>query len=237
MDPKLVKRLAALNREFYARFARDFSETRSAERLNLDPLVPYLRSGIRLLDVGCGNGRLAERLDREGYALDYVGIDVTLELLSIARRRTLTRVHAQFEVVDIAQPGWASAVAARAPFDLALALALLHHIPGQELRRRVLVELRELLGPGGILVLSNWRFMDDERLRSKIVPWQQVGIDERAVEPGDALLDWKRGGTGYRYVHLLTAEEIQALAAASGFRVLNQFNGEADLNLWSVLQP
>ncbi len=236
MDAQLVKRLLALNREFYARFARDFSETRAAERTNIAPIMPYLSNGVKVLDVGCGNGRLAARLDREGLELAYVGIDVTPGLIDIAKTRELRHVTAEFRVADSTTPGWSDSLEADAPFDVALMLAVLHHLPGLDLRREVLCAIHSLLRPGGILVMSNWQFMHNERLRNKIVPWQTVGIDVGALEEGDALLDWKRGGTGYRYVHLLTEAEVQMLAEQSGFQVIEQFRADANLNLWSVLK-
>ncbi len=84
-------------------------------------------------------------------------------------------------------------------------------------------------------MLSNWQFERNERLRKKVVPWTEVGIDESLLEPGDKLLDWKRGGTGYRYVHLITEREMEELAEASGFKVEQQFLADNDLNLYSVL--
>lgn len=237
VDAQLVKRLLELNRAFYAEFARAFSETRAAERVDLAPLAPYLYAGARVLEVGCGNGRLVERLDREGYRLNYLGVDVTPALIEIAeaRRARLRHSTAEFRGGDITAPAWVESMRARAPFDVALALAVLHHIPSFELRRAVLRDLHALLRPEGVLVLSNWQFTRNARLRKKIVSWQTLGIDERALEEGDALLDWKRGGTGLRYCHLLTAAEVQALAAQSGFQVCTQFYADAALNLFSVL--
>jgi hypothetical protein len=84
--------------------------------------------------------------------------------------------------------------------------------------------------------MSNWQFAHNERLRNKIVPWQRLEIDAGELEEGDALLDWKRGGTGYRYVHLITEGEVQELAAQSGFQLVEQFRADAELNLWSVLR-
>ena len=236
MDDQLVKRLLDLNREFYARFARDFSDTRAAERANVEPIMPYLTNGVKVLDVGCGNGRIAGRLDREAFQLTYVGIDVTSELIEIAGGRRFDNLTAEFHRLDITTPGWTETLRPRAPFDLALILAVLHHLPGIELRCAVLRQLRTLLRPGGTLILSNWQFMHDERLRNKIVSWQQLGIDETGLETGDTLMDWKRGGTGYRYVHLLTEAEIQTLAGDSGFQVIRQFYADANLNLWSILR-
>lgn len=238
MDAHLVKRLLDLNREFYSRFAGEFSESRASERVNLEPLLPYLGDGLRLLDVGCGNGRLAERLDRAGYKLDYVGVDVTPELVARAQARgsQLHHVRAQFRAADVTAPGWGEHSAEDTPFDLAVALAVLHHIPGLELRRRVLSEIRAELKPGSTLVLSNWQFTRNERLKKKIVPWSTLGIAESEVEPGDALIDWKRGGVGYRYCHLLAEDEVNRLAAETGWNVLRQFLADGNLNLFSILR-
>ncbi|MGE5138070.1 MAG: class I SAM-dependent methyltransferase [Rudaea sp.] len=237
MQPELVKLLLDLNREFYAAFARDFSDTRSSERLNLDPIAPYLANGLRLLDAGCGNGRLAERLDREGLALDYLGVDAAEKLIAVAerRKRTFRNVKAEFRTADLSEPGWGDSLRDRGPFDLILALAVLHHLPGFELRRRVLSDMRSFLAPGGHIILSNWQFYGSERLRGKIVPWGTIGVDERELEPGDALIDWKRGGEGVRYVHLLQEEEVSRLAGESALAVVDQFLADRDLNLFSVL--
>jgi tRNA (uracil-5-)-methyltransferase TRM9 len=234
VDAELVKRLLDLNRDFYSRFARDFSETRGVERMNIEPLAPYLKSGAKVLDVGCGNGRLVKRLDRAGYALDYVGVDASTELIEIAHTRQFQNVAVELRVADITLPGWTQTLPA--PFDLTLAFAVLHHVPSFELRRRVLRDIHVLLKPGGVLVLSNWQFTRGDRLRKKLVPWQRLSIDERELEEGDALLDWQRGGTGYRYVHLLTETEVQSLAEQSDFEVIEQFYADADLNLWSALR-
>ncbi len=238
MQAELVKRLLELNRRFYTAFARDFEETRSSAGLNLAPIMPYLSNGVKLLDVGCGNGRLAERLDAEGYRLAYTGVDVTSPLIALAdaRKAKLRSVTAEFRVADITALDWARSMQDRAPFDLVLALAVLHHIPSFDLRCQVLRDLRALLVPGGRLIMSNWQFTQAERLKKKIVSPTVVGMDAAALEPGDAVLDWKRGGIGYRYVHLVTAEEVEQLAEASGLKVVEQFLADADLNLFSVME-
>ncbi len=237
MKTELVKQLVALNESFYSEFAHSFSETRSSASGRLDRVLTYIPSGARVLDVGCGNGRLVERLEREGRSVTYVGVDAVPELVSIAeQRRALLRLStAEFRVADITAPGWNRDVP-YAPFDVVVALAVLHHIPGHERRAELLRDVHAILRAGGTFVMTNWHFARNERMRKKMVGWETVGIDERELEPGDALLHWKRGGTGYRYCHLLTQAEVKGLAAASGFRVTDQFYADADLNLYSVLK-
>jgi len=55
-------------------------------------------------------------------------------------------------------------------FDCILLLAVLHHIPGGDVRARIMRQMRELLAPQGCVIVSTWQFMDNERMRKKIVP-------------------------------------------------------------------
>jgi len=237
VDAETVNQLIALNREFYSRFSADFSDTRSSERFNIEPFRKYLASDMRLLDAGCGNGRLAGTLERASFSLDYVGVDGSAELISLAQKKnaTLRNVRAQFRVVDLTTPRWNETLRDALPFDVIASLAVLHHIPSFELRANVLREIRVLLKPRGIFVMSNWRFLNNERLRKKIVDWRELMIDNRRLEPGDYLLDWKRGGTGYRYAHLVDENEVNKLANASGLQVVEQFHADNALNLYSIL--
>jgi hypothetical protein len=72
-----------------------------------------------------------------------------------------------------------------------------------------------------------------------MVDWSEAGIPEEALDPGDYLLDWKRGGRGLRYCHLVDEAEIERLAAESGLRVCETFRAggrEGDLSLFAVLR-
>ncbi len=257
MDEQTAERLLALNREFYAAFAHAFADSRSISDPALTSILPYISHQARVLDVGCGNGRLAFLLDRGRPGVSYVGVDAVEELIKIARAQAvdLTNVTADFRVADVARPGWSAellsprrqkpAVAERRRrlesdplFDCIALLAVLHHVPGFERRARVLSEAADVLKPGGCMILSTWQFLDSERMRRKIVDWSEVGIPPGKLDPGDYLLDWKRGGRGLRYCHLVDRAEVEQLAAASGLHVRETFRAggrEGDLSLFAVL--
>lgn len=238
MDAETVNKLLEINRKFYSQFSADFSDSRSGERFNIEPFQKYLTNGIQLLDVGCGNGRLAAALERAGCSLDYMGIDGSPELVGLAQKKQgeLKQVHTQFRIVDLTTPQWSNSLRDAAPFDLILALAVLHHIPGFEMRANVLRQIRALLKSDSPFVMSNWQFTNSERLYKKIVPWQKIDTGDWRVETGDYMLDWKRGGTGYRYVHLVNKAEVRELAKVSGFQVIDQFPADNNLNLFSILE-
>ena len=239
MDTSTAERLLALNRAFYAAFALPFAASRSVSDPALVSILPHIPHHARVLDVGCGNGRLALLLDRERPGAAYVGVDAVPELIEVARTRAerLAHVAAEFRVADVARPGWGGALPGP-PFDCAVVLAVLHHIPGFDLRVRVLCDVAGQLKPGGRLILSTWQFLDSPRMRRKIVHWSGVGIAEEALEPGDYLLDWKRGGRGLRYCHLVDKSEVERLAAESGLHVRETFRAggrEGNLSLFAVL--
>lgn len=238
MDENTVEKLLALNRKFYATFAQAFAESRSLSDPALRSILPYISSGARVLDVGCGNGRLAQLLDQTRRGVTYTGVDAVPELIEVARTQSgQLEISAEFHILDISRPGWGDLFRDES-FDYVVALAVLHHIPSFRLRALALREMAELLAPGGRVILSTWQFGDSDRQRRKIVDWTEANIPAEALEPSDYLLDWNRGGRGVRYCHLVGETELRQLAAESGLSVRSTFRAggrEGNLSLFAVL--
>ena len=103
-----------------------------------------IRSGERILDVGCGPGRLAIAAGPAGEAC---GIDPAPEMVELARRNAArTGVSVQFEVGVIEALPYPSD-----HFDVVLSSLMLHHLP-DELKRRGLAEVHRVLKPAGRLL-------------------------------------------------------------------------------------
>ncbi len=240
MDETLVQRLLAVNRDLYSTLAGPFAATRFREQPGYHRLLAFVPRRSVMLDLGCGNGRWATFLDGQGRQTRYVGIDFSAELIALARARaeSYDSVEAKFVVADIAKPSWTKALP-QSPFDTISALAVLHHLPGAEHRKTLVRKIRDLLVPGGLFIFSTWQFTTTERMRRKIVPWREIGVDERAVEPQDYLLDWHAGGHALRYCHLIDEQEAATLAADTGFTLLKSFRSdgrEGNLSLYVVLR-
>ena len=234
MDPETIQRLLALNHQFYQTFAAPFSATRRRLQPGVLRLLPSILPAARILDLGCGNGELARQLHQRGYQGSYLGLDFSAGLLAEAAR-DLPVEQFRFLQADLASPPWLPP--SDAPFDLALAFAALHHIPGTALRQQVVAEIHRLLSPAGRFIHSNWQFLNSPRLARRIQPWSAAGIDPALLEPGDYLLDWKQGGQGLRYVHHFSEAELGELAQSCGFTTLDSFlsDGEGErLGLYQV---
>jgi SAM-dependent methyltransferase len=187
-----------------------------------------------ILDLGCGSGELARELARRGHTGGYVGLDMSEELLAAAEDDQ-PHSEARFMLADLADAGWHADLPG--PFERIFAFAVLHHIPGDGLRLRLVREMRELLAPEGSVTLSVWDFMASERLKARVVDWAAFGLTWEDVDRGDYLLDWRRGGHGLRFVHHFNEAELANLAARGGFAVEGTYRSDGEggrLGLYQV---
>jgi len=253
MDKETTAKLLQLNAEFYQTFAIQFSDTRQRLQPGVSRILDSIKPSARILDLGCGNGELARELVQRGFDGQYVGMDFSAALLNVARENlagfgnfrfiqgNLANLDKQslrtFIMPEIEQRGSSKIKDQHTGFDQILSFAVLHHLPGRHLHLRVLHAVRDLLSPGGQFVHSNWQFLNSERLRKRIHPWEEIGLRESDVDPHDYLLDWRRGGFGLRYVHYFNEGTLHLLAAETGFQVVETFysDGETgDLGLYQV---
>ena len=234
MNAIVRDQLIALNARFYQEFATSFSSTRLRLQPGVERILLTLPLDSRLLDLGCGNGELARRLTARGFEGVYVGIDFSAPLLVFTSPEVDQSIH--FILSDLSSPTWDAALPPQ-PFDAILSFAVLHHLPGADLRLRLLQQARLHLAPGGRFIHSEWQFHHSPRLTARILPWETIGLTVADVDPGDTLLDWRQDGHGLRYVHLFNEEELSLFARSGGFTIQDSFYSDGrsgDLALYQV---
>ena len=204
MDPEVCQQLLQLNDQFYQTFADQFSATRQRLQPGVLRIIESLPNPARILDLGCGNGELARQLAQHQQRGTYVGLDNSVELLKIAQLGAASGAVSNFEITfhqaDLSAPGW-DTILGEMTFDIICAFAVFHHIPGDSLRQSIIAQLATRLAPEGIFIHSEWQFLNSPRLRSRIQPWETIGLSHTQVDLGDYLLDWRGGGSGLRFVH------------------------------------
>ena len=237
MNSAVAARLIELNREFYTRFGDSFSATRHRIQPGVRCVLVMLGGDEDILDLGCGNGWFARELAERGHRGAYLGVDFSLPLLRDAESYA-GGFSAKFMQADLTKlSAFSGQLSAAGHWSLITAFATLHHIPSREIRIGVLKTVRQLLKPNGLFIHSNWQFMNSEKLKARIQPWDVAAIDGSEVDAGDYLLDWRNGGKGLRYVHHFDEAELYELAQATGFQVKDVFysDGETgDLGLYQI---
>lgn len=240
MDSATASRLIGLNREFYTRFGDPFSATRKRIQPGVRRVLDRLTGDERILDLGCGNGELARELAKRDHRGAYLGVDFSLPLLREAESQPGT-FSAVFREADLTQLAILSdQLSVAGGWSLITAFAALHHIPSRPLRLDLLQTVHQLLNPDGLFIHSNWQFLNSEKLKARIQPWEAAAVLESDVDAGDYLLDWRSGGDGLRYVHHFDENELRDLAEAAGFHIREVYYSDGEtgnLGLYEIWSP
>ena len=182
---------------------------RTAER-DAARLLPYLRAGMRLLDVGCGPGTITTGLARAVAPGEVIGIDVSAEVIESARTHAteVGATNARFETANVyALPYEAES------FDVAHANQLMQHLATPV---DALVQMRRVLRPGGIVAVrdADYATMTAWPKSASVDRWLEVyhAIAARnGAEPdaGRRLRSWV-AAAGYRDVEVTATVELMA---------------------------
>lgn len=133
--------------EFYSQQSNPAFETELAARTatrDAGFLLPFLRPGMQLLDVGCGPGSITLDFAERVAPGQVVGIDIQSAMVERARALAATRLVAnvRFEIADIYRLPFADGT-----FDAVFANGVLMHLRKPE---HALAEVRRVLRSGGI---------------------------------------------------------------------------------------
>lgn len=225
MNPNTAARLIELNRDFYDRFGDSFSATRQRLQPGVNKILDHIGENDSVLDLGCGNGHFLHAIRESGHKAALLGVDFSLPLLRDAE----STQGVEFREVDLTKlSAFSDQLMVDGPWSIVSMFATLHHIPSNEIRLDILGTVKKLLKPDGKFYISNWQFLNSEKLKARIQPWGRVGLTDEDVEEGDYLLDWRSGGEGLRYAHHFSAEELHGLADQAGLRVIESFTSDGE---------
>jgi 2-polyprenyl-6-hydroxyphenyl methylase / 3-demethylubiquinone-9 3-methyltransferase len=166
---------------------------------------------VRLLDVGCGGGMLAEEFARLGLCV--TGIDLSRESLETAR------AHARSEGLSIEyQVGSATNL----PFDgssfeVVSCCDVLEHIPGWE---RVIAEVERVLTPGGLFLFDTINRTPQSRI-AFIFGLQDFPFTK--LFPKDTHI-WEMFITPAELAHAMEKNGLQAKGSSGGVITKNPFD-------------
>ncbi|MFZ2189223.1 MAG: methyltransferase domain-containing protein [Candidatus Magasanikiibacteriota bacterium] len=214
-DNDLIK----LNKETYNKIAHLFAETRKYLWDDLKPLQKYTKDGFRVLDLGCGSGRLYhlfqdfQPLDKaRGKGVEYIGLDQSEEQIKIAKQK--------FPNIDFRVGEMTTLPFVDNEFDVLYCIATFHHLPDEESRIKSLQEMKRVLKSGSYILMTNWNMYS--KTAQKLV--ENGKFNE--FKPGDFLIPWmnsEREVLGERYYHGFILEELENLFKKTGLHVEDQY--------------
>lgn len=114
----------------------------------LDTIVNLIpkKAGLKILDAGCGEGQLLERIsksfERKGLSVELFGSDITNVALNNAKKRS----NSKFFLEDLEKLHYLDE-----SFDIIICTEVIEHVQNY---KKVINELKRVLKSGGILIIS-----------------------------------------------------------------------------------
>lgn len=218
MKLEIAQKILEETKRNFDQIAEEFSATRRWPWEILKNFINYLKEGDKILDIGCGNGRLYELLkDKQ---IEYIGIDNSQKLIEIAKKRfqvPSSKLQVKFLVTDALDLPFKEN-----EFDAVFMIAVLPHIPLKELQIKVLKEAWRVLKIDGYFFITCWNFLQPKlffrnflnRIKNPKL-YQGFGFK-------DFLTPWKtrEGKTIFRFYHAFFGKkELKNLLKKTGFEV------------------
>jgi ubiquinone/menaquinone biosynthesis C-methylase UbiE len=214
MEKSYAEYLLKKTKEDYNLIADEFSRVRTRIWEEMRFLIDdYVMAGEKILDLGCGNGRLYQTLKEK--KVDYVGVDPSEKLIEIAKRRF---PEAKFQTADTLRLPYPNNF-----FDRIYSIAVLHHIPSEGFRLQFLREAKRILKPEGLLILTVWNLWQKTKIRKLIFKFTLLKIfGKTKLDFKDILMNWQ--GMEDCYFHCFIKRELRKLVEKTTFDFME--NGE-----------
>ena len=156
------------------------------------------------LEIGCGTGAFARQL--AGHCEKVVGLDLSAEMIRVARARSSRFENLEFQLADAMTLDFP-----RSHFDFICSIATLHHLD----QRQLLPKIKDGLKPGGVLVILD--LVESSGLMERMFDVVGLGVSSalrlihngRLQPPPEVRKAWEQHGKHDSYS---TIKQMRALA-------------------------
>lgn len=249
MQRDTITKLIELNKQFYNDTFHLWNQKSDYAWFGFDKAFGGLdineSKTINILDIGCGNARVAIYLASlfENSTVNYIGIDNSDLVLESANTilNKLNKSNLVSKIIncDLTDIGCLNKILGQNKFEIITSFGVIHHIPSFDLRNKIIKEIASKLVINGYFIFTIWNFFDSDRLKKRIVDvttndgkltYKMLGIDSKDFESGDYILDWVKFVTTYRYSHHFSDHEIEKYIQNTNLNVINKFFSDGKNN-------
>ena len=169
-------------------------------------LLTYVPQNCKnAIEIGCGTGAFARQLAKR--CTSVVGLDLSAEMIRVARSRSTQFDNLEFQVADAM-----SGEFPQSHFDFVCSIATFHHLDQREL----LLKIKDALKPRGVLVVLD--LVQSQRLTERLFDVFGAGVsvslrlihNGRLKPPAEVRKAWEAHG---KHDHYSTVDQMRALAA------------------------
>ncbi|MCK5471774.1 class I SAM-dependent methyltransferase [Candidatus Gracilibacteria bacterium] len=154
----------------------------------------------KILDAGCGNGRLVRWLRESGFSGEYLGVDNSKELLKLAKKNFPDE---RFELHNLRELTGSG-------FDAIFCIAVLHHFRSKEERLRVLKNFHASTQRNGKIFITVWNLFQPRFFRHLFKSRSR-----------DCEIEFAKKGK--RFIHAFSKRELKDLLKRAGFQKAEVF--------------
>ena len=195
--------------QVYNNISQEFSASRVFPWEELEIFIPHIKDGDKILDLGCGNGRLIKALQESKKDFDYLGVDFSDGLIDRAREQFPDK---KFELNDISKVDFEAN-----SFDTVFVIATFHHLPSKKERQELLNKINIWLKPGGYLIMTNWNLWQRKYMKHYFKKfWLKKSWN-------DFFVSWQmysgKSKKFWRYYHSFSTRELESLLKKTGFKL------------------
>ena len=231
MNKKTKQQLLNMVKQNYEDIADDFSNTRNYIWPELKKIIT-VKNNDEVLDLGCGNGRLTELFLNKN--INYTGIEQSHKLIKIAQAK-----YPQTKFTPHLYKKYSNSPAKnknkgagfiqgdilklekiiKQKFNLILFVAVLQHIPTNELRLKLLKQIKNILEPNGKIIISNWDLHKNKKYKKLILKnniKKLFGFN--SMDFNDIIFKGFNKDS-QRYYHAFTKKELNKLLNKAGFNI------------------
>jgi tRNA (uracil-5-)-methyltransferase TRM9 len=180
--------------KFYSKKSTPFSDSRVKPwPFTIEFMKTYSNDSSLVLDSGCGNGR-------QFMSQNTIGLDFSENLLREAQKKpNIGLIRGNIHALPFKDE----------TFDIALSIAVIHHLSTEQRRREALLEMKRVMKSGAHGLIYVWHSE-----ASKKAKFQKI-------KDNDFFVSWRGECDLMRYYCLFTEQTLRNLCVECGFEVLD----------------